>query len=149
MQRYWYSLATALGVWLVLWLLLVGTPFLWQPTLDIQMHTTYFVVGSYLGQLSTFLFVLIFVLLLDAVRRQAAKNSTAALACGIGSFLLLSWSIKLNTAYFTPWATQDILTPVAYPNALVKIMWATQVLLLIAVIWSGVTLWRFRSTRSH
>lgn len=149
MQRFWYSLAAALVVWLVLWLLLGGAPFLWQSTLDIQMHSTYFVVGSYIGQLSTFLFVLIFVLLLDAVRRQAAKNSTVALACGMGSALLLFWSLKLSTAYSASWATQDLLTPLAYPNSLAKGIWAAQVLLLTVVSWAGVTFWRLHSTRSH
>lgn len=79
----------AVVVWFVLWLVCIGGRFLWRPTLDVQLHNTYLVVGGYAGQLGTFLLTLLLILLLDAGRRWAAKSTPVAVACGFGSTLLL------------------------------------------------------------
>lgn len=78
MHRFGYCFITAFGVWLALWLMFIGAHFLGQPTLEIQLHNTYLVVGSYSGQFFTFLPVLLFILLLDAGRRWAARSATVS-----------------------------------------------------------------------
>ncbi|UOQ78858.1 hypothetical protein MUN84_10185 [Hymenobacter sp. 5516J-16] len=147
MTRFLYSFATALAVWLVLWLTLIGPRLLWQPTLDVQMHNTYFVVGSYASQLCSFLLLLLFTLLLRFIRRQVAKSATVALACSVGSALLLfRWAML---SYFHPasWLLQTAQATTPAVSRLVKAGWVVQAFLLGVVIWSGITFWRLYRSR--
>ncbi|GAB2773284.1 hypothetical protein GCM10027175_08790 [Hymenobacter latericoloratus] len=140
----------ALVVWLALWSLLMGTAFIWKPTLDIQLHNTYFVVGSYLGQLISFLLILFLVLLLDAGRRWAASNATVALACGLGSPLLLCWCVRLGYAYSTLSGTEEAVFPLgAAVSGLLKLIWTVSAFLFVVVIWAGITCWRLRAPRAR
>jgi len=142
-----YRAGTALLLSTILFSALFGFGALWQRTLDIQLHNTYF------GQISFFILCLLVVCLLDIIRRQATNNRWLLLTVGSCAALLVllttEASILVASMQNAGWtiypplgtSAEGIVVPQIPElsqtwNYLVR---AAQTVFLLITIWAGVT----------
>ncbi|MCA8833168.1 hypothetical protein [Hymenobacter pini] len=145
MRRLLLLLGVALLMWLLLVCLLLGPSALWLPTLDIQLHNTYLVIGSYAGQLCLLVLVALLMLAADSVKRRA-KESKLLLSLLVGGGLLLeilldSFFRNIGFTIYPPLSPDP--TIAADPFAAVRwISLGLQGFVLLVVLWAGIRLLR-------
>ncbi|WP_426493529.1 hypothetical protein [Hymenobacter sp. 102] len=144
MRRLLPLLGISLLIWgLLLWLLL-GKMAL-HATLDIQLHNTYVVLGSYAGQLGLLALVLLLVLAADSLKRRARESKLLlGLLAGGGLLLeILLTSLFRNTAFsiYPPLSADS--TIAADPFLAVRwISLGLQGFVLLVILWAGIRLLR-------
>ncbi|RSK46437.1 hypothetical protein [Hymenobacter perfusus] len=142
MRKLLSLLCLSLLVWALLLGLLLGKMAL-QATLDIQLHNTFVVVGSYAGQLWLLVLVVLLVLAANSLK-QRARESKLLLGLLAGSGLLLE-VLLLNSFMDTGFTVYPPLSPgpatSVDPLANVRwIFWGLQGFLLLVVLWASVRL---------
>ncbi|UOR05008.1 hypothetical protein MUN82_18980 [Hymenobacter aerilatus] len=152
MLTLFYRVGIALFLSIALFSAVFGFEVLWQKTLDIQLHNTYFVVSTYLGQISFFVVCLLAVCLLDMIRWRATSNRWLLLAVGVCAALLVLFTtdaaILVASMQNVGWtiyppleaSKQDVVQPpLPEPSQtwdyLVR---AAQIIFLLITIWASV-----------
>lgn len=142
MRKLLSLLCISLLIWgLLLWLLL-GKMAL-HATLDVQLHNTYVVIGSYAGQLSLLVVVVLLVLAAASLKRRARESKLLLGLLAGGSLLLavLLTSLFMNaspTVYpplsSGPATAFDPLAEVRWK------FWGLQGFLLLIILWASIRL---------
>lgn len=139
MRKFLSLLCISLLIWgLLLWLLL-GKMAL-HATLDIQLHNTYVVIGSYAGQLGLLVLVLLLVLAADSLKRRARESKLLLGLLAGGSLLLV---VVLTSSFMN--ASPTVYPPLSPDPATVfdpladirRIFWGLLAFLLLVILWAG------------
>ncbi|MDU0369795.1 hypothetical protein ACFPAF_05265 [Hymenobacter endophyticus] len=129
----------SLIVWVLLLWLLLGQMAL-QATLDIQLHNTYFVVGSYAGQILLLTLTFLLMLAASSLKRQA-KASKPLLVVLAGSSVVLELLLciaAINTRFtiYPPLSP----SPIMAVAPLSGILWGLHGVLLLTASWASIRL---------
>ena len=132
----------SLLVWALLLGMLLGKMAL-HATLDIQLHNTYVVVGSYAGQLWLLVLVVLLVLAAGSLKRRARESKLLLGLLGGGGLLL---EVLLASSFMN--AGPTVYPPLSPgpatsfdPLADVRwILWGLQGFLLLIILWASIRL---------
>ncbi|MET4105741.1 hypothetical protein [Hymenobacter sp. UYP22] len=135
-------LCFSLVLWvLLLWLLLGKTAL--QATLDIQMHNTYVVVGSYAGQILLLTLAFLLVLAASSLKRQARESKPLLVllaGSSVGLELLLCIA-GVNTRFtIYPPLSPSPVTAVAPLSGVLWMLWGLHSILLLTALWASIRL---------
>ncbi|RSK50858.1 hypothetical protein [Hymenobacter rigui] len=153
MRRLLPLLGATLLLWGLLVSLLLGPAAIWHPTIDVQLHNTYFVLDAYTGQLLLILPPLALVLLVSGLQRRLVPGSTwwllVAGSCALVLFLCTHFLTTLLAVGFTIYPPLTASEPYADAAGVTRLYWllrALQALCVVGVWWAGVQWGRRSST---
>lgn len=142
MRRLLPLFCISLLIWALLLWLLLGKMAL-HATLDIQLHNTYVVVGSYAGQIWLLVLTFLLVLATSSLKRRA-RESKLLLGLLAGGGLLLA-ALLTNSFMYTGFTVYPPLSPgpATSIDPLANVLWmfwGLQGFLLLVVLWASIRL---------